>query len=64
MSRPPIPSSSEKAQIAQAAEASKAAYDAWKDAKARGESKDHVDDLLDKAMQASEVEKGLQDLCD
>ena len=56
--------SSEKAQLEQATEASSAAYSAWKRAESEGKDKEVVDDLKDKAMQAQEIEKGLQDLCD
>ena len=56
--------SAELQQIEVAETAYNSAIDAFKDAQARGESKERVDELRDLARTKEEELKGLQDLCD
>lgn len=56
--------SAELQQMEAAETAYNSAIDAFKDAQARGESKERVDELRDLARRKEEELKGLQDLCD
>lgn len=55
---------SEKIELQRATEASEAQWKAWKDAKEAGKPDEEVEQLKEKAQQAMEIEKGLQNLCD